>query len=72
MENISEVKKRSLSTISREAKIKRATGSLAAIEAKKRNDPLYKRMIFYKKKWQECKTQLMKKYANKVISRARR
>lgn len=70
--DINEIKKRSVSAISRQTKIKRATGVMATSVARKKNDPLYKRMMFHKKKWQEYKNQLMKKYSARVRSKARR
>ena len=41
---LNEIKTQSSTTISPETKIKRATGQMASIEAKKRNDPIYQRM----------------------------
>jgi len=70
--DLNEVKKRSISAISRQAKISRATGSLAASAAKKKNDPLYKKMIFHKKMWKKYKEQVMKKYSARVRAQARR
>ena len=69
---LKEVKKRSISAITRQAKIKRATGTLATSVAKKKNDPIYVRMIFHKKMWKKYKDQLMKKYAARVRTQARR
>ena len=41
-------KRTSRTTVKRSTKIKRATGQLASIEARKRNDPIYKRMKHYR------------------------
>ena len=70
--NINETKKRSISSISREAKIKRATGALATSEAKRKNDPDYKRMIFHKNMWKKYKEKVMKKYSARVRAQARK
>lgn len=65
-------KRRSISAISRQAKIQRATGSIATSIARSKNDPIYKKMLFHKHKWQEYKKQLMKKYSNIAKPKARR
>ena len=70
--DLNEIKKRSVTSISRQTKIKRATGVMATSVARKKNDPLYIRMKFHKKKWQEYKEQLLKKYSARVRSKARR
>ena len=72
MEYLHEAKRTSISKVTRQAKIKRATGSLASAEARKKNDPLYKKMVFHKKKWKYYKAQVMKKYAPRVRTKARR
>jgi len=69
---IQEAKRRSISTISRQAKIARATGSMAAAVAKKKNDPLYKKMIYHKSMWKKYKNQVMRKYSARVRAQARR
>lgn len=70
--DLQEIKKRSVTSISRQTKIKRATGVMATTVARKKNDPLYKRMMFHKNKWKEYKEQLMKKYSARVRSLARK
>lgn len=72
LEFLYEGKRTSISKVTRKAKIARATGSLASSEARKKKDPLYKKMIFHKNKWKHYKAQVMKKYAPRVRSRARR
>ena len=67
-----EAKRTTVTKSTRQAKIKRATGSLASAAAKKKNDPLYKRMVFHKKMWKKYKDMVMKKYAPRVRSQARR
>lgn len=70
--DIQEIKKRSVTSISRQTKIKRATGVMATSVARKKNDPLYKRMMFHKKMWKKYKEQVMKKYSARVRPKARR
>ena len=72
IQNINEIKKRSVTAISRQTKIKRATGVMATTVARKKNDPLYSRMLFHKKMWKKYKDQLQKKYSARVRSKARR
>jgi len=69
---LNESKRTTISRVTRKAKINRAIGSLSASLAKKTNDPLYKRMIFYKEKYVEAKRRLVAKYANRVKSQARK
>jgi len=71
-DNLEEVKRTSRSTISRQAKINRAIGSLASSAARKKNDPLYKNMLRYKAMYKKAKEQLMRKYSARVRSQARR
>lgn len=71
LQKIQEAKRRSISTISRQAKISRATGAMAASVARQKNDPLYKKMIFHKNMWKKYKEQVMKKYSNRVKQKAR-
>jgi len=60
------------STISRSTKIKRTTGQLASVEARKRNDPLYQRMVKYRELYFKYRTLLHQKYTPRVRSQARR
>lgn len=69
---LNEAKKTSRTTITRVTKIKRATGQLASIEARKRHDPIYKRMIYYKELYFKYRNMIHKKYSPRVKSRARR
>jgi len=72
-EDLSEARKRtSRTTVSRNTKIKRATGQMSSAAARKRNDPLYKRMIFYREKYYKYRAAIHKKYSPRVRSRARR
>jgi len=70
--NLQEIKKRSVTAISRQTKIKRATGVMATTVARKKNDPIYAKMMFHKKMWKKYKEQVMKKYSARVRSQARR
>jgi hypothetical protein len=69
---LNEAKRTSRTTIHRTTKIKRATGQLASIEARRRNDPVYKRMVKYRELYFKYREMLHKKYGPRVRSRARR
>lgn len=70
---LSEAPKRtSRSRTTRKTKIKRATGQMASAQARKRNDPLYKRMIHYRELYYKYRAAVHKKYSPRVRSRARR
>jgi len=72
-EELSEARKRtSRTTVSRQTKIKRATGQMSSAAARKRNDPLYKRMIHFREKYYKYRAAIHKKYSPRVRSRARR
>ena len=49
---------------SREAKINAAVGAIAVAIAKKKNDPLYHKLIKYRSLWKKTKDEIMKKYGN--------
>ncbi len=66
------VKKTTRTTIHRTTKIKRATGQLASIEARRRNDPIYQRMVKYRELYYKYRTMIHKKYGPRVKTRARR
>ena len=65
-------KRTSRSTISRDTKIKRATGQLGTAMARKKNDPLYKRMIYFREQYFKYREMIRKKYSPRVRSQARR
>lgn len=65
-------KKTTRSTTSRQTKIKRATSQLASIEARKKNDPVYKRMVYFRDQYFKYRDMLHKKYSPRVRSKARR
>jgi hypothetical protein len=69
---LDEAKRTSRTTVKRSTKIKRATGQLASIEARKRNDPIYKRMKYYRELYFKYRAMVHKKYSPRVRSRARR
>ena len=70
---VSEAPKRtSRSRTSRQTKIKRATGQMASAQARKRNDPIYKRMIHYRELYYKYRAAIHRKYSARVRSRARR
>jgi len=55
----------------RSQKIKTTAGSIGVSLAKKKNDPLYKRMIFHKHMYIKFKEQLQRKYKSKALTLAR-
>jgi len=70
---VSEARKRtSRTTVSRKTKIKRATGQLSTASARRKNDPLYKRMIYYRERYYKYRAMIHKKYSPRVRSQARR
>jgi len=72
-EDLSEARKRtSRTTVSRNTKIKRATGQLSTAAARRRNDPIYKRMIYYRELYYKYRAMIHKKYSPRVRSQARR
>jgi hypothetical protein len=71
-EDLEESKKTTMSRDTRQAKINRATGQLASVEARKKNDPAYRNMIKYREMYFKYRDQVHKKYSPRVRSRARR
>ncbi len=65
-------KRTTRSTISRHTKIKRATGQMGTAMARKKNDSLYKRMIYFRDQYFKYREMIRKKYTPRVRSRARR
>jgi len=72
LHDLNEAKKTSITKTTRKAKIKRATGQLATLQAKKSNDSLYKQMKKYCDMCKKYRERVHKKYAARVRSRARR
>jgi len=71
-EILQDAKRTSRTTVTRQTKIKRATSQLASVEARKRNDSLYKRMIYFRDQYYKYRKMVHKKYSPRVRSRARR
>ena len=65
-------KRTTRTTISRQTKIKRATGQLGTSMARKKNDPLYKRMVYFRTQYYKYREMIRKKYSPRVRSQARR
>ena len=73
LDNITEKAKRtSVTRTTRQAKIKRTTSHLASVEARKKNDSLYKQMKRYCDMCKKYRERVHKKYSPRVRSRARR
>ncbi len=72
LDYLNEGKRTSVTRVTRNTKIKRATGQLSTAAARKKNDPLYKRMIYYRDLYYKYREKIHKKYAPRVRSRARR
>lgn len=58
--------------VSRKSQLNHAAGVNAIQLAKKKNDPLYKKMSRYRKKYLEAKERLSQKYSRSGLARARR
>ena len=71
-EDITEAKRTTRTTVSRQTKIRKAAGQLASSEARKRNDPLYQRMVKYRDLYYKYRRMIHKKYGPRVRSKARR
>ena len=71
-ESLEEGKRTTRTTVTRQTKIARATGQMASAVGRKRNDPLYKKMIYYRELYYKYREALHKKYSPRVRSAARR
>ncbi len=67
-----ESKTPSKSTTNRHSKIQKSISQMSTAQAKKRNDPLYKRMINYRELYYRYRALVHKKYGTRVDARARR
>ena len=67
-----ESKLTSTSLTPRHSKIKKSVSQMATGEAKKRNDPLYKRMVHYRDMYHRYRALVHQKYGKSVDARARR
>lgn len=65
-------KRTTRTTVTRHTKIKRATGQMGTAMARKKNDPIYKRMIYFRDQYFKYREMIRKKYSPRVRSRARR
>jgi hypothetical protein len=73
LEHLQESPKRtSRSTITMQTKINKATGLLSSVEARKKNDPLYKRMLYYRDEYYKYRDMIHRKYGPRMKSKARR
>jgi hypothetical protein len=72
LDNIQEGKRTTRSAHSRQRKIKQATSSMATTMAKKKNDPMYKRMIYFRDQYFKYRAMIHKKYSPRTRSKARR
>ena len=70
--DLSEAKRTSRIKVTRKTKIKRTTGQLASVAARKKGDPLYKQMVKYRKLYYKYRSMVHKKYSPRVRQRARR
>jgi len=72
LDQIDESKRTTITKVTRQTKIKKATGQLATIKGKKLNDPMYKQMLYYREKYYHYRDMLHKKYGPRVRAQARR
>jgi len=72
LSNLQESKRTSVTRVTRDTKIKKATGQLSSLEAKHKNDPLYKKMIYYRDLYFHYREMIYKKYSPRVRSKARK
>jgi len=72
LQKIDESKRTSRHAVTRDTKIKRATGQLASIEERKKNDSIYKLMVKYRTLYFKYRNMIHRKYSPRVRSKARR
>jgi hypothetical protein len=70
-EILNEALTRSIIGISRESKLKRIIGGFAIQLAKKKNDPLYKKLIRFRRAWKLMSKQINAKYRGPATLAAR-
>lgn len=63
-------KKTSFVKVTRQTKIDRAIGALSTKLAKELNDPYYKKMVSFRKKYFSMREKIRQKYSPKVRARA--
>lgn len=71
-DTIEEVLKMSMRRVTRQEKLSRLGGSMAARLAKGKKDADYKKMIKYKKLWKKFKSKVMRKYGMRGKQAARK
>lgn len=57
--------------VGRQVKIKRLVGSEAVRIAKERKDPLYRRLIRFKRLWVQTRQKIVRKYKSQALQRVR-
>jgi len=70
-EDIQEVKIPSKTIVTKQTKIKKAAGQMASNQARENNDPVYKKMIYYRNLYHRYRAMLHKKYGPSVRHKAR-
>lgn len=71
--DLTEVEKRTTrSKSTRKTKIRRAASQMASAEAKQKEDPLFKRMVYFRDLYYKYRDMIKKKYRPKNVNRARR
>lgn len=68
LENLNE---RTIVKIDKKARLSQFAARSATIIAREKNDPLYKKMSFHRRKFLELREMIRTKYASKAIQRAR-
>jgi hypothetical protein len=72
LSDLQESKRTSVTRVTRDTKIRKATSQLSSLEARKKKDPLYGRMIYYRDLYLKYRSQIYKKYGPRVRSKARK
>jgi hypothetical protein len=67
-----ETKTPSMSTSSRVSKIRKSTSQMSTAKGREVNDPLYKKMVYYRELYHRYRDLLHRKYRPGVQARARR
>jgi hypothetical protein len=69
---LTESKRTTTTRVTSQTKIKRATGQLSSIAARKNHDSLYQQMVKYRDLYFKYRELVHKKYSSRVRSQARR
>ena len=67
-----ETKGTSNALVTRQSKIRKSTSQMSTAQARERNDPLYKRMIYYRELYYRYRDLVHRKYGHSVSARAKR